>query len=248
MSTEVDPREWLVAHRGWPDRYPENSLEGMRAVLDAGARYVEFDVQITADKRAVAIHDNDLTRLTGRGENVTSTTLAQLEGIPVTTRPGERAQIPTLEAMLALIGQYPGVTAFVELKRQSIRHHGRRFAVELVMQHLRQPPCPVVFLSFKWRAVRLARQMGAPATGWAFRSWTPLTRWLARRLQPDYLFIRADRVPARSRPFWPGQWQWVIYRVDDLDAARSLRARGADLVEVDDLPGLLTDADSRHGS
>ncbi len=239
MSTGVPPSEWLVAHRGWPDRYPENSLEGVRAVLEAGARFVEFDVQITADQRPVVIHDNDLTRLTGRSQRVTSMTLAQLEGIPVATRPGEQAQVPTLEAMLDLVGEYPDVTAFVELKRQSIWRHGRRLAVEVVMQRLRQAPCPIVFLSFKWRAVRLAQQMGAPATGWAFRPWTPLSRMLASRLKPNYLFIRADRVPAGPRPFWPGPWQWVIYRVADLDVARDLRSRGADLIEVDDLPGLM---------
>lgn len=239
MNTDTDLRRWLVAHRGWPDRHAENTLEGVKAVLEAGARYVEFDVQITADRRPVVIHDNDLTRLTGRGEKVTRMTLAQLEGIPVATRPGEHAHVPTLEAMLALIGEYPGVTAFVELKRHSIRRHGRRLAVEAVMQRLREAPCPTVFLSFKWRAVWLARQLGAPSTGWAFRPWTPLSRWLASRLQPDYLFVRVDRVPGRSRPFWPGPWQWVIYRVDDLDVARDLRSRGADLIEVDDLPGLL---------
>lgn len=244
MNTGASPNEWLVAHRGWPERYPENTLEGMKAVLEAGARYVEFDVQITADQRPVVIHDDDLTRLTGRGERVTRTSLAQLEGIPIATRPGEHAHVPTLEAMLALIGEFPEVTAFVELKRQSIRHHGRRLAVEAVMQRLRQAPCPTVFLSFKWRAVRLARQLGAPSTGWAFRPWTPLSRLLAAWLQPDYLFIRADRVPGQSRPFWPGSWQWVIYRVDDLDSARRLRSLGADLIEVDDLPGLLEAADS----
>ncbi len=244
MNPEAPASQWLVAHRGWPDRYPENSLEGVKAVLEAGARFVEFDVQITADRQPVVVHDDDLTRLTGRGERVTRMPLAQLEGIPVTTRPGEHAHVPTLEAMLALVGEYPGVTAFVELKRQSIRRHGRRLAVETVMRRIGTAPCPTVFLSFKWRAVRLARQLGAASTGWAFRPWTPLSRLLAAWLQPDYLFVRADRVPGRPRPFWPGSWQWVIYRVDDLDSARRLRSLGADLIEVDDLPGLLEAADS----
>jgi glycerophosphoryl diester phosphodiesterase len=246
MSEHQDPRQWLVAHRGWPDRFPENSLEGVRAVLATGARYVEFDVQITADQRPVVIHDDKLTRLAGRPERVSALTLAQLEGIPLATRPGESAYAPTLEAMLNLVGEYPGVTAFVELKRQSISRHGRRRAVELVMQHLIQSPCPVVFISFKWRAVRLARRLGARHIGWVFRPWTPLARFLAGRLKPDYLFVRADRVPGRARPFWPGPWQWVIYRVDTLEAGTDFRDRGADLIEVDDLPGLLENADAEH--
>lgn len=239
MKAETDSNRWLVAHRGWPDRYPENSLEGMKAVLEAGARYVEFDVQITADRQPVVIHDDDLTRLTGRSEKVTQIPLVQLEGISVAIRPGENARVPTLEAMLALVGDYPGVTAFVELKRQSIRRHGQRRAVEWVVERLQQAPCPTVFISFKWGAVRLAREMGVQAVGWVFRPWTPLARLLATCMKPDYLFVRADRVPKRAHPFWPGSWQWVIYRVDDLPSARELRARGADLIEVDDLPGMI---------
>ncbi|QOC21086.1 hypothetical protein IC757_08415 [Wenzhouxiangella sp. AB-CW3] len=244
MNTTSSPINWLVAHRGWPDRYPENSLEGVKAVLETGARFVEFDVQITADRHAVVVHDDDLSRLTGRSDRVTQLTLAQLKELSIATRAGEHARIPTLEAMLTLVGEYPGVTAFVELKRQSIRKHGRRPVVEIVLEHLGRARCPTVFLSFKWRAVRLARAMGAPAIGWVFRPWTPLTRCLAHWLQPDYLFVRADRVPGKAAPFWPGRWQWVIYRVDDLASARRLVARGADLIEVDDLPKLLQAADS----
>ena len=248
MKNQVDPLHWLVAHRGWPERHPENSLEGMQAVLSAGARYVEFDVQITADHRPVVIHDDDLTRLAGRSDRVTDLVLAQLEGIALTTRPGEQAHAPTLEAMLELITQYPGVTAFVELKGQSISRHGRRLAVELVMKRLRQAPCPVVFLSFSWSAVHLARKLGASQIGWAFRPWTPLARILASRLQPDYLFVRADRVPRKPDPFWSGPWKWVLYRVESLDSALEFRVRGAHLIEVDDLPGLLEQAGGGHES
>src|SRR3569832_2473437 len=39
----------LVAPRGYPRRYPENTLESIAAAIHAGACYVEFDVQVTAD-------------------------------------------------------------------------------------------------------------------------------------------------------------------------------------------------------
>ena len=35
----------LVAHRGYPARLPENTLPSIKAALQAGARYVEVDVQ-----------------------------------------------------------------------------------------------------------------------------------------------------------------------------------------------------------
>lgn len=234
-----DPASWLVAHRGWPDRFPENSLEGIQAVLDAGARYVEFDVQITADRYAVVIHDDDLRRLTGQGGRVTQKTLAELQTHPSGVGIHRPAQVPELGPMLALIGTYPGVTAFVELKRQSIDRHGARASVQLVLEAIDRASCPVVFLSFRWRAVRLARRLGQVPVGWAFRPWSFLAFWQAKWLQPDYLFVRADRIPRRARPFWAGPWHWVIYGVGSLVQARRLRARGAVLIEVDDLPGML---------
>lgn len=235
-----EPHHWLVGHRGWPQRFVENSLEGVQAVLDAGARFVEFDVQISSDGQAMVVHDDDLRRLAGRAMRVTASTRAELQAVLLRSESGATATIPTLEAMLALVARYPDATAFVELKRQSIRRHGLASAVDCLLQELTRANGRVVFISFRWRAVRRARQLGRHPVGWVFRPWSVLARALAFWLQPDYLFVRADRVPRRERPFWNGPWQWVIYAVDTLEQARALRARGADLVEVDDLPGLVS--------
>ena len=244
----MDPRAWLVAHRGWPDRYPENSLEGLQAVLEAGARQVEFDVQISRDGQAMVIHDDDLSRLTGRAVRVTDSTRAELQALRVRSSSGATAAIPTLDDTLALLGLYPDTTAFVELKRHSIDRHGLDRSVRCLLQILARAPCRVVLISFRWRALRRARQLGSLPVGWVFKPWWVPARILAGWLQPDYLFVRADRIPGRTRPFWPGPWQWVVYGVHDLDQARDLRARGADLIEVDDLPALAAAGHPQAGS
>jgi len=235
-----DPAAWLVAHRGWPQCYPENSLAGLEAVLEAGARWVEFDVQISADGYPVVIHDDELSRLSGLRKWVTRSTLAELQRTETRSPAGATAPIPTLDQVLCLIGRYPEVTTFVELKRQSIDRQGLNEAVRAVLEALEQARGPVVFISFRWRAVRLAKRIGRMPVGWVFKPWSPLARWFAGRLQPDYLLVRADRVPRREKPFWNGPWQWVIYGVDTLEQARALKDRGADLIEVDDLPGLIS--------
>lgn len=237
MSKASGIAERLVAHRGWPDRYPENSLEGIRAVLAAGARWVEFDVQITADRQPVVVHDNDLNRLAGRNLRVTETPLAQLNGLQ--DRDGHPFRISTLSQVLSAFDERPEATAFVELKSHSIVRFGRRAAVDIVLEAMSRLRNRCVFLSFDRRACALARRSGADAVGWVFRSWSPWTRLQAMRLKPDYLFVRADRVPDRSHPFWPGRWQWVVYGVDHLENVRRWIRHGAALVEVDDLPGLI---------
>ena len=55
----------LIAHRGHARRLPENTLAALQAAVTAGASYVEFDVQLTADEVPVLCHDETLRRTAG---------------------------------------------------------------------------------------------------------------------------------------------------------------------------------------
>lgn len=237
------PEDWLVAHRGYPGRYPENSLVGMRAVLEAGARFVELDVQVSSDGHPVVAHDHNLRRVAGRLLQVTRTTLAELG----TVAAGERrrfgdvfheVRIPSLAEMLALIDAYPGVVVFVEIKQASLERFGREPVVDAVMRVMRPVRSAWVALSSDAGAMPLARARGAREIGWVLEDWTRAARAMAGRLRPEFVFTAARRVPAGEAPFWPGPWQWVVYGVDDADTALALRARGAGLIETDWLPEL----------
>jgi glycerophosphoryl diester phosphodiesterase len=50
------PDAVIVAHRGYAFRYPENTLEAFQAAVDAGAKWVEVDVQLR-DGVPVLAHD-----------------------------------------------------------------------------------------------------------------------------------------------------------------------------------------------
>jgi len=52
----------LVAHRGQPLSFPENSLEGFSHVLKTGGQYLETDVHITSDGIPVLSHDANLLK------------------------------------------------------------------------------------------------------------------------------------------------------------------------------------------
>ncbi|KAM3507465.1 hypothetical protein MY11210_007132 [Beauveria gryllotalpidicola] len=63
-----DPTRLLpqtVAHRGYKAQWPENSLEGMRAAVQAGAHGIETDVHLTRDGVVVMSHDASLKRCFG---------------------------------------------------------------------------------------------------------------------------------------------------------------------------------------
>ena len=57
-----------IAHRGDPANAPESTLAAFRAAVRIGVDMIEFDVQVTADRHLVVIHDPTVDRTTnGRG-------------------------------------------------------------------------------------------------------------------------------------------------------------------------------------
>jgi glycerophosphoryl diester phosphodiesterase len=64
------PRPLVVGHRGVPLLHQENTLAGFRRAVELGVPAVELDVRLTADRRAVCVHDADLERLTGERADV----------------------------------------------------------------------------------------------------------------------------------------------------------------------------------
>ena len=52
----------LVAHRGWPSSYPENTLAGFCTAIDAGAGNLVLHVQFTRDQVPLAIHEHTSKR------------------------------------------------------------------------------------------------------------------------------------------------------------------------------------------
>jgi len=120
----------IIAHRGNAIEFPENTLQALESAVALGVRNIEFDVQLTADHVPVVIHDADLARVGNRPESVHSLSWSQLAEIPVgeASRFGERFAgtcAPSLAQAVAAIAGWGDVTAFVEVKRSSLRQFGR---------------------------------------------------------------------------------------------------------------------------
>ncbi|MBB6730893.1 glycerophosphodiester phosphodiesterase family protein [Cohnella zeiphila] len=100
-----------VAHRGYPVKYPENTLSAYRASLDLNFTYVELDVHLSKDGVPVLMHDFTVNRLTDGTGYIKDFTLEELKRLRVR----ETEQIPTLEEALAL---YKGrAMVSIELKQ-----------------------------------------------------------------------------------------------------------------------------------
>ncbi len=70
---------WIIAHRGYRAKYPENTLSAFSAALDAGAAMIELDVTLSLDRKLVVIHDATLQRTTNGHGPVNGLNLEQLK-------------------------------------------------------------------------------------------------------------------------------------------------------------------------
>lgn len=241
MGAQAIPE--LVGHRGWPVSFPENTLEGFAAAVGAGARWLECDVQLSADGVPFVCHDDSLKRTAGLNRKITHMQAAELAAVTVGERRrfGERhadASLPRLDALIAWLQTQPQVTLFVEIKRESLRHHGTELTTGHVMQAIRPALGQCSVISFDHACLALARSQGARSIGWAAEQATHATRAVASALQPDYLFTDQSIFVGMHKAV-PGPWQWVPYHTEDAGRAMELARGGASLVETNDIGALL---------
>ncbi|MCB1926035.1 MAG: glycerophosphodiester phosphodiesterase [Gammaproteobacteria bacterium] len=229
----------LIAHRGEPEHWPENTLLGFRTVLAAGAAFVETDVQLSADGVPVLCHDASLLRTTGCDLDVCATPLAELQALSAGEqgRFGERfanEPLALLSDFTALLTQWPDRRAFVEIKAASIEAFGIVKTVDTVLSALGAAFAQCIPISFDHRAISEVRLRADLPVGWVLPEWNDGNRQLAEALAPEYLFVDQRRLPTLARPLWPGPWRWVAYTVNDIEQVERLLAMGFDLVETND--------------
>jgi glycerophosphoryl diester phosphodiesterase len=103
------PRPLAFAHRGGAAHAPENSWRAFEHAVGLGYRYLETDLQATADGVLLAFHDRTLTRVTGQQGRVSRLSHAEVSGALIDgTEP-----IPRLEDLL---GAWPDVRFNLDVK------------------------------------------------------------------------------------------------------------------------------------
>ncbi|MGA8260968.1 MAG: glycerophosphodiester phosphodiesterase family protein [Arenicellales bacterium] len=228
----------LVGHRGYPAAFPENTLLGFQQAVVHGASYVETDVQSTRDGVPVLYHDAATERISGVSGTILARTLDEV-GVLSAHHPGrfgsrfEGTPVPTLRAFATWLAQHPTVTAFVEIKGESLEEFGVEPMMRAVMEAIETVRRRCVIISFDDQCVAHTQARYEIRTGWVLPHWNRRTESRARELSPDFLFAEDVQVPARATGIWRGPWQWAVYVINDVDAALTYVERGIHLVETD---------------
>jgi glycerophosphoryl diester phosphodiesterase len=230
-------RSQLIAHRGEMLRFAENTLPAIKCAIDAGARNIEFDIQFSKDQVPVVLHDFTLKRTTGINGVVGDFSLHELKQLAILRNPNSHSSqpataIPSLREIVGLLNNSSSITAFVEIKAQSMMRFGRGNCIDKVIMTLTKACFPWILISFDKEALSYAMRNYRLSTGWILRHHTRYSRKAAHKLRPEFLFCNVKKLPLRGDPFWIGPWRWVVYDIKEPTQARSLLQRGADMIET----------------
>ena len=152
----------VIGHRGAAGMAPENTLAGFRHAISVGAPWVEFDTQLSADKRVIVFHDDRLDRTTDGSGSVYDTdfeTIRKLDAGAWFDPAFAGELVPTLKETLALLLQ-SGLHPDIEIKPAEGRETETARAVMaevLAVWPVGAPP-PLI-TSIKHDCLRIAREL-----------------------------------------------------------------------------------------
>jgi glycerophosphoryl diester phosphodiesterase len=235
MNYPIVPK--LVAHRGDNKNFPENSYKGIEAVLKAGVQFVEFDVQMTADKQLIVHHDIDLIRTAKQDVSIFEHPYNELKKFSIheSTRFNNKhypTPISLLSEVLELLQKYPHAKAFVEIKTQSLKQWGRAFVMDALLKQLQPYTSQCVIISFSSLALRYAQRHSDLPVGWVVKNYNKKSQQIAIDFQPDYLICDHKKISAQQ-VLWDGNWQWMLYSINHPEVVFFYAQKGVEFIETD---------------
>ena len=233
----------VIGHRGAAGRAPENTLAGLREAHALGARWVEFDVMLTADGVPVLIHDETLQRTTdGRGR-VCRHSAEAIRALDAGAwfAPQFRGEgVPTLEQALALLLEL-GLHANVEVKPATGHAAATGETVATMLRRIWPASGPRILVSSFEREALGAVLRTAPELPRGLLAGRLPTDWatVMQELGCTTLHLNHSRLDLRRLGELAGQGVPVLlYTVNTPKRARELLQAGAVAV-FSDLPDAL---------
>lgn len=228
--------EFLVAHRGWRNRFPENTLIAVKGALDAGARYIEIDVQVTADGEPVLFHDDTLDRLCGQPGAIADYSFAQLQKFSAyePQRFGDQflgTPITHLRDLVALFEHYPHAQLYLEIKDNPVLKFGIEATFNTVSPLIEKIRGRCIIISFVFDFLRHAKSRNWSDVGPVLNTWEEIDSPALAELNPTVVFCDVLDIPA-NRDLHAIPHPLVVYEVQDVAIANQLLQRGVQRIET----------------
>ncbi|NOU94816.1 glycerophosphodiester phosphodiesterase [Paenibacillus sp. LMG 31456] len=209
-----------LAHRGYPKKYPENTIPSFQAAIDLSISHLELDVQLTQDGVPVVIHDPTVNRTTNGQGRVIDFTFDELRKLDA----GGGSPIPTLEEVLKLAkGQ---ALVDIELKQSGNLYPGLE---EKVLEVIRS--CDVLDQVFvtsfdHYSIIRMRELSDEIELGLVIYGATPSVFPLAEQIRACYVSVKyiylTDDFVRRCEE---QGIQLIAWTIDNEEEMRELRSR-----------------------
>ncbi len=226
----------FIAHRGYQLHYPENTIPAMEAALTAGAMRIETDIQLSRDGVPMLFHDESLKRLCNEKGAIHDYSAKELKQF-FAYEPHRFADafketpIATLEQLVQLLISHPAVTAYIEIKDITLKHHGLEKTVDTIMAALAPIKERCVLMSFSLSSMVYAWQKKYPRLGLVLEAWEQHHSPIVKQINPEVLFLDYKKLPKNYKLQLPTT-PLAVYEVGSIALAEQLFANDITYVET----------------
>jgi len=236
----------LVAHRGYSGRYPENTLLAYEAAYEYGARYMELDLQLSADEVPIVHHDVNMRRMAGVDLDIRDIKAKHVKSLKASYP--ERFddefvdnEFTTFRKLCKWLQSHSDVTMFVEIKQESIDRFGVPLFIDEAYRRILKADVAsqCVIISFNHEVIEYSRKVSSMRTGWVLPKFNDVHKEILDELKPDFLFWDKDILPIEDEKIWRGSWQNAVYNLDDVASAIAMANRGIPFLETNQIGSLM---------
>ena len=218
----------FIAHRGYAFAYPENTLIAIEAAREAGAQFVEVDIQLSSDHIPVLFHDRDLQRLCQQEGAIHDYTFSQLEEFNASYSERFSSQylknkITSLQEFIAYLKKHHELNAFIELKRSMIDEFGEEKVLDILLHMFEGIKEQVSFISYNIEILKVIHNNSNYSTGIVVDEWKEYDK--SADWEPEWVFCSSDGLPENNieleiKP------KIAVFEVGNIGLAKHLLAKG----------------------
>lgn len=226
----------VIAHRGASGDAPENTIAALSLAADQGAQSVEIDVSISKDNIPYVHHDDTLDRCTNASGYLSDHSAEELDAVDASKGmkmfAGE--PLPRLSAVIDVLARR-SISLNLEIKPRAGLEADTVEAICQVVKAQWPSELPLVFSSFNWLSLELAKQrlpdikrgllVEAVPENWA----ELIEQYDCRNIHCDGAQLTADQINQLTK----AELGIYCYTVNDEEKAKWLLDQGVDGIFTD---------------
>ena len=227
----------LIAHRGASAIAPENTFAAFELVNKACTTWIECDVTLSKDNKAIIFHDKTLKRQFGINKKINQLTIAEISSLDAGLWFDKKFQdepIPTLEKLLVWAKKNK-ISLNLEIKANGYRLKKLIEVLKELIIKIKFPLNQLLLSSFEIKALKYAKiLLQAIKRGLLMHRWRRRWKFVCKNLEVSsvhchYKLLNLERVKKIKHQ----GYQLYAYTINHEQLAEQLFTKGVDGVFSD---------------